>query len=159
MLLVLVVYRNINLVSNYSVQTGYITVVQSDLIPRRLRLTANAFQVGNPAAFAFIVDVLFVPLSFNTQACFQLYHEPSEPNPDANWYMRTRSVKNGIFVLGRFSAQANTFLCKTEQWDIPEDVRNSGYQLVVACPVLHSYGGPAYASNGLHVLLQLDMES
>ncbi|KAH9960314.1 hypothetical protein BC827DRAFT_409583 [Russula dissimulans] len=153
------VHRNINLVPNYSVQAGYITVVQTDQIPRRLRLTANGFQTGNPAAFAFVIDVLFVPVSFNAQACFQLYHESFKPSPDVDWYMGTRSVKDGIFVLGRFSALGNIFLCKTEQWDVPEEVRNSDYQLVVACPVLHSFGGAAFARNGLRVLLQLDMES
>ena len=54
----------------------------------RLLLTVNGFQYGPVAVFAFIIDVLLVPVSFNTQTCFQLYQEPFMPSSDkeVGWY-------------------------------------------------------------------------
>ncbi|KAH9959296.1 hypothetical protein BC827DRAFT_1384732 [Russula dissimulans] len=82
-------YLNIDLVRNYSLQTGHITIVPTSQIPKRLLLTTNCVHFGGHSnnTFTYIVDVLLVPVSFNMQTCFQLYHEPFMPSSEISWYM------------------------------------------------------------------------
>ena len=116
---------------------GHITTVPTARMPRRLLLTANCFVVGGDRKFAFIVDILLIPPSFNAQTCFDLYLEPYNPQ-SRDWFMGTRRIRDNVILLRRFGVQGEGLACTAEQCDIPEDIRNaSDYRLVVTVPVFH----------------------
>jgi len=103
-----------------------------------------------------MIDVLLVPLSFNAEACFDLYLAPFVPGTEPE-YMGTRSPRN-IILLRRISVRGEHATIKAKQWDVPEDIRNrtEDYRLVVTCPALQTVTLKSSAKFGL--LLQLEME-
>jgi len=137
-------------------RSGYITTIPSIRMPRRLTLTANCYASGTGSKFnfAFIIDVLLVPLSFNVNTCFDLYLEPFDPASRA-WFMGTRRLRDNIISLRRFAVQGELLACAVEQFDIPEDIRDrTDYRLVITCPVFH-YTTPCTTRN---LYFQLEME-
>ncbi|KAH9958434.1 hypothetical protein BC827DRAFT_1219486 [Russula dissimulans] len=127
-----------------------ITVVPTIRIPRRLVLTASCYNNGggSNAASAFIVDVLLVPLSVNTETCFNLYH-PLDPGWGAN--LSPRSPRDNIILLQRMAVRGMHMACAVKELDIAEDIRNrTDYRLVVTCPTL--------GTSSFTLLLQLEME-
>jgi len=137
--------------------TGYITTIPTIRLPRRLTLTANCYCFGTsaPFNFAFIIDVLLVPLSFNTHTCFDLYLEPFNP-ASRGWFMGTRRLRDNIISLRRFAVQGELLACAVEQFDIPEDIirDRTDYRLVITCPVFHYMA--ACTDRSIH--FQLEME-
>jgi len=97
---------NIDLGPIYPSGKGQMTTIPITSMPRRLLLTANCYYYGGHTdnyMFSFIVDVLLVPRSFNPHSCFDLYHEPY--NPEARgWYMGTRRLRDNIILLRRFTS-------------------------------------------------------
>jgi len=136
-------------------ERGYIKTVPTARMPRRLLLTANCYVSGADEKFAFLVDVLLVPLSFNVQTCFDLYLEPFNPQ-STRWYMGTRRIRDNIILLRRLGIQGESLVCAAEQCDIPEDIRNrSDYRLVVTIPVAHDT--PGWTERGLFIHLEMEV--
>ncbi|KAH9958427.1 hypothetical protein BC827DRAFT_1385125 [Russula dissimulans] len=144
----------------YNKQTGHITAIPIMRIPKRLVLTSNSYLYGNITGnnlYTFMIDVLLVPLSFNAEACFDLYLAPFSPGSEPG-YMGTRSPRNDIILLRRISVRGELATMKVKQWDVPEDIRNrtEDYRLVVTCPALQTATLSPAAKFAL--LLQLEME-
>jgi hypothetical protein len=140
---------------------GYIKAIQGATLPKRLALTANCYHCDgldsqSSYKFTFILDVLLVPLSLKVDKCFNLYEDAftgSNREPP-NWYMGTRRLQDDIILLRRLAVQGEYWSCAATQCDIPEDVRNRDYRLVVTCPVIHYDTRATW--HGL--LCQLEME-
>jgi hypothetical protein len=159
-------YRNIAVEHlNINVQPtrglGYVTTVPTIRMPRRLVLTANGYHL-NRGHFAFIVDVLLVPLIFDVRTCFDLYLEPFGPG-SPSWFMGSRRLRDNVLLLRRLAVQGTFLICAVEQCDIPEEIRNrADYRLVLTIPVCHlaagsgAQGTSAQEERGL--FLQLEME-
>ncbi|KAH9958487.1 hypothetical protein BC827DRAFT_1385162 [Russula dissimulans] len=140
---------------------GYVTTVPTIRMPRRLVLTANGYHL-NRGHFAFIVDVLLVPLIFDVRTCFDLYLEPFGPG-SPSWFMGSRRLRDNVLLLRRLAVQGTFLICAVEQCDIPEEIRNrADYRLVLTIPVCHlaagsgAQGTSAQEERGL--FLQLEME-
>jgi len=148
---------NIDIGPVYASKKGYITIIPTSPMPRRILLTANCYYYGgnnDNYKFSFIIDLLLVPRSFYAESCYDLYQDPY--NPEARgWYMGTRSLRNNIIRLRRFAAQGDYLLCAAEQCEVPEELRGrDDYRLILTCPTFHEATG--VTARGLYV--QLEME-
>jgi len=142
--------------TNYTLQTGHITIVPTARIPKRIILTANCFHGGSSPinSYTCIVDVLLVPISFNMETCFNLYRDQFYP-VEHWWYMGMRTLRDNVILLRRMAVRGFHVTCATKQLDISEDVRaRTDHKLVVTCPVLHSAG----MFDHLSLFLLLEME-
>ncbi|KAH9958421.1 hypothetical protein BC827DRAFT_1219435 [Russula dissimulans] len=124
-----------NIESEFSWETGFISVIPAPRLPRRVVLTAECYHGGRAPdnTFAFTVDVLLVPTSFNMETCFHLYLGPRQKG-----YEGIRRLRDDIILLRRIAAHGMDVGVAAEQCDIPEDIQNrTDYRLVVTCPVLY----------------------
>jgi len=154
-------HLNIDLESVAMKQEGYIATIATTNLPRRLVLTANCYCCDPKfivCKFAFIIDVLLVPLAFDVRKCFDLYLEPFNPGSQS-WYMGLRRLRDNVILLRRFTFRGEDLMCETEQCNISDDIRNRlDYRLVVTSPVFrfHYQGDVINTVRGLYV--QLEME-
>ncbi|KAH9953854.1 hypothetical protein BC827DRAFT_1159040 [Russula dissimulans] len=110
-----------------------VTIVPAPRIPKRLLFSAvirNFGGVNN--AFSFIADVLLVPTSFKMDTVDDLYLHMFPAS-----YMS--AIRDNIVSLLRVASHGVSLATRAEQCDIPEDLRNRDYQLVVTCPTVQ-YG-------------------
>ncbi|KAH9959294.1 hypothetical protein BC827DRAFT_1214156 [Russula dissimulans] len=123
---------DMNIAENFSTDKGYITIVPTANIPKRLVLTADCFHPGKAPdnVFTFTVDLLLVPTSFDMQTCYHLYFEPRRGCP-----FGTRSLRDKVILLRRLAVHGKDAAFAVEHCDVPEDIRKrTDYRLVVTCP-------------------------
>jgi len=139
---------------------GYLATIPTTQLPRRIYLTANCYYFishDKPCKFAFIIDVLLVPLSFDVRKCSDLYLEPFNPHSQS-WYVGTRRLRDNIIRLRRFVVRGEDMTYDVEQCDIPEDIRNrQDYRLAVTCPVYGFFYQPDLDVKS-HLYVQVEME-
>ncbi|KAH9961481.1 hypothetical protein BC827DRAFT_320262 [Russula dissimulans] len=127
---------------------GTVTIAPVPRIPKRVVFTANVRNYGgNDNAFSFIADVLLVPTSFKMDTVDDLYLHMFPAS-----YMS--AIRDNIVSLLRIATHGVALATRTEQCDIPEDIRNRDYQLVVTCPTIQF--GDSNANMELYFLLEME---